>query len=292
MRDERPYLSDYERFPRLWALIAEADACVAMGRIEDLTSVCRSPFDLLLNSDELTQIVVESLASVANGERLHPAWLSKTAEEWVVVDNKDYSLRLLARKPRNTPLLQSLNFNCLVGNLSGPEYGIVVYELPPGTPINEFSVGLKAGKGRRIAMPAGQSCELLARSDIPHVEMAVPVLTLTLYPKVYSPLIWCFDRDTLTSVMAMASHDSPVRRQAGAALLQNIHQTEAVSVEESLQTLARLAGDEAHFVRWSAIQGLCAIDLDFAHPYLLEAARDRHPAVAAAAQRAISLHLT
>lgn len=291
MNNDRSYLSRSDEFPRLLALIAKADECVANGRTADLTSECRSAFDHLLTSDELTMVVIESLESVASGDLLHPVWLSKTAEEWVVVDTKDYSLRLVARKPRNTALLQSLNFNCLIGNLSGPEFGIVVYECPSGTPLDDFKVGLKTKECRRIAMPERHSCELLADNDIPHVQMKVPVLTLTLYPKVYSPLIWCFDRDTLTSVMAMGSHDSPVRRQAGAELLRYIHQAESISVHESLQTLARLATDEAHFVRWSAIQALCAIDLDFARPYLLKAEVDPHPGVAAAARRAVSTHL-
>lgn len=291
MDRERSYLSESKRFPLLAALAAQAESCVSTGSADLLTSECRIAFDNLLNSNELSTIVVDSLKSAAAGGISHPVWLSKTAEEWVVADTKDYSLRLVAQKPRRNPLLHSLNFNCLVGNLSGPEYGIDVHGLPPGIPVDEFKAGIKAQPGRKISLSKGQSCELLACSDIPQVQMSMPVLTLTLYPKVYAPIIWYFDKDTMLSVMATASHDSPIRRQAGAVMLQHILQSENVSVDASLQTLSKLTRDESHFVRWTAIQGLCAIDLEFAQPYLLKAGADRHPAVAEAAKRAIALHL-
>lgn len=288
---ERPYLSDSERFPLLVALNTQAKNCTSSGNANRLTSECRDGFDRLLRSNELPTIVTESLQSMADGGASHPAWLSKTAEEWVIVDTKDYSLRLAACKPRQSPLLQSLNFNCLVGNLSGPAYRIDVHRLPPGTAIDEFRAGIKAEPTRKITLSKGCSCELIASSDIPLITMSMPVLTLTLYPKIYAPIVWCFDKENMVSVMATASHDSPVRRQAGAAMLQHILQLEDVPVQASLHTLSKLTRDESHFVRWAAIQGLCAIDFEFAEPYLINARLDRHPAVAKAASRAIDLHL-
>lgn len=290
MLDQRGYLAEPGRFPRLTALVARADACVASGTLADLTDDCRNPFDQLLNSRELTDIVTEALLRQAQGETSHPEWLSKTAEEWVVLDTPDYSLRLTARKPRPGPLLQSLNFNCLVGNMSGPALTITCYRFPDDSRNDAFRVGLHAVEGERTTLQAGQSLELLANRDIPNVTLQAPVLTLTLYPKLYAPLIWCFDRQSLQSVMAMASHDSPVRRQAGAAMLQHIHQSEELPVEASLDTLSTLAQDSSHFVRWAALQGLCSIDLDHARPHLIRAAEDPHPAVAAAARRAIVSH--
>ncbi|MGB5907057.1 MAG: HEAT repeat domain-containing protein [Stenotrophomonas maltophilia] len=290
MNEHRRYLTE-GRFPRLSALAAAADACVAEGNAAYLTSHCREPFDGFLRSDELSLIVAETLHAVASGDLVHPEWLSKTAEEWVVMDTRDYSLRLVARKPRPGQLLQSLNFNCLVGNMSGPEFSLTRYGFPAGAQMDAFKVGLKAVESGTLSLGRGESVELLMNQDIPHVQMRAPALTLTLYPKVYAPLIWCFDRQSLQSVMALASHDSPVRRQAGAAMLQHIHQTEVLPVEASLSTLSALVRDESHFVRWAALQGLCAIDLEHARPHLLEAARDVHPAVAAAAQRAIAAHL-
>ena len=291
MHEHRRYLSEGERYPRLGALAAAADACVAEGNAQYLTGQCREPFDDLLRSEELSRIVTESLEAVASGDLVHPEWLSKTAEEWVVMDTRDYSLRLVARKPRPKQLLQSLNFNCLVGNMSGPEFSIARHGFPPGAQMDEFKVGLRAVERGTLTLARGESIELLMRQDIPSIDMRVPALTLTLYPKVYAPLIWCFDRESLQSVMALASHDSPVRRQAGAAMLQHIHQAETLPVEASLATLSALVRDESHFVRWAALQGLCSIDLDNARPHLLEAAHDPHPAVAAAAQRAILAHL-
>lgn len=289
---EKPYyLSESEKFPLLAALITRAESCILAGSLDRLTSECRDEFDMLLNSNELQAIVTESLRSVAGGGASHPAWLSKTAEEWVIVDTKDYSLRLAAHKPRQNPLLHSLNFNCLVGNLSGPVYRIDVYKLPSGIAVDEFKAGIKAQPGPGITLSKGQFCELNASSDIPRITLSMPVLTLTLYPKAYAPIVWCFDKDTMMSVMATASHDSPVRRQAGAAMLQHILRSEDVPVQASLQTLSELTRDDSHFVRWAAIQGLCAIDLEFAEPYLIHARMDRHPAVAEAAGRAIDLHL-
>lgn len=291
MHKHRRYLSEGKRYPRLGALAAAADACVAEGNTASLTGHCREPFDDLLRSEELSQIVAESLEAVASGDLVHPEWLSKTAEEWVVMDTRAYSLRLVARKPRPTQLLQSLNFNCLVGNMSGPEFSMTRYGFPPGTQRDAFRVGLQAVDNGTLSLARGESVELLMCQDIPNIDMRVPALTLTLYPKVYAPLIWCFDRDSLQSVMAVASHDSPVRRQAGAAMLQHIHQAEVLPVDASLATLSALVRDESHFVRWAALQGLCSIDLEQARPHLLEAAQDPHPAVAAAAQRAIAAHL-
>ncbi|WP_228736218.1 HEAT repeat domain-containing protein [Xanthomonas euvesicatoria] len=291
MHDQRSYLSDKECFPQLSALAAAADDCVAKGRAEHLTHDCRAWFDSLLLSDDLSRIVVQSLQSVANGDLVHPDWLSKTAEEWVVLETRDYSLRLVARKPRPAPLLQSLNFNCLVGNMSGQEFSIARYYFPPDSKIDEFKVGLQASENGRVILARGQSVELLASQDIPKIDIRIPTLTLTLYPKVYAPLIWCFDKASLKSVMALASHDSPVRRQAGASMLQHIHQSETLPVEASLATLSKLVLDSSHFVRWAAIQGLCAIDLEYARPHLLRAANDPHSSIASAAQRAIKTYL-
>lgn len=291
MSDPRRYLTEVERFPRLAALVAQAEACVAGDTLPGLTHVCRKAFDQLLGSRELSEIVSEALQQMAKGDAMHPEWLSKTAEEWVVVDTPDYSLRLVARKPRQGALLQSLNFNCLVGNMSGPGFPISCYRFPDDARIDAFKVGMLAVEGEQVMLEAGQSLELLAERDIPNITLQAPVLTLTLYSKCYAPLIWCFDRKTLQSVMAMASHDSPVRRQAGAAMLQHIHQSEALPVEASLETLSTLAQDSSHFVRWAALQGLCGIDLEHARPHLLRAVDDPHPAVAAAASRAVAAHL-
>lgn len=291
MREPRTYLSEIQRFPRLASLVAAADTCVANGAQAGLTSQCRTQFDQLLNSQELKAIVVESLRHQAAAKFTHPEWLSKTAEEWVVVDTPEYSLRLVARKPRRGQLLQSLNFSCLVGNMSGPAFPVVCYSFPPESKISQFGTGVRAVETRTVSLSAGDSMELLANRDIPNISLATPVLTLTLYAKVYAPLIWCFDRTSLKSVMAMASHDSPVRRQAGAAMLQHIHHSEALPEEASLATLSTLVRDPDHFVRWAALQGLCSIDLDFARPHLLSAANDPHPAVADAARRAIAIHI-
>ncbi|MDV9040256.1 HEAT repeat domain-containing protein [Stenotrophomonas sp. RAC2] len=284
-------MSEAERYPLLAALVAAADNCVATGRMANLTGVCRNEFDRLLNSHELASIVSASLAEVADGHWSHPEWLSVTAEEWVVVDTKDYSLRLVARKPRQNDRIESLNFSCLIGNMSEPAFTINCYQFPHSCRVDEFRTGLLAVEAGTTVLARGQSVEMRAERDIPDVVLRAPAIMLTLYAKVYPPLVWCFERTSLTSVMAVASHESPVRRQSAAAMLQHIHQLEDLPVAPSLETLSCLARDEAHFVRWAALQGLCSIDFNYGRAYLLAAASDPHPAVAAAAKRAIAAHL-
>lgn len=291
MPERRGYLTEPERFPQLALLVSQAEACVAAGSLGELTRICRASFQQLLDSHELTEIIVETLQLMAQGKSAHPEWLSRTTEEWIIADTPNYSLRLVARKPRPGLLLQSLNFNCLVGNMSGPALSMIHYRFPESARIEQFEVGLQAYEEERMLLEKGSCVELLAHRDIADVVLQAPALILNLFPKVYAPLIWCFDRQSLRSVMAVASHDSPVRRQAAAEILRHIHQSEDLPVEASLETLGALTRDSAYFVRWAALQGLCAIDLDHARSYLISAARDPHPAVAAAARRAISTHL-
>lgn len=291
MGNERFYLTEFDRFPALSSLAALADACAKEDNLGKLTSECRTTFDRFLNSGELSAVVTTALRAFADGQAAHPNWLSRIAEEWIILDTKDYSLRLVATKPKKAPLLQSLNFNCLIGNPAGVEYVIDLHRFPSGVTMDEFKSGVEATFNERIALTKGQSCELLATEHIPSVKLSAPSLTLTLYPKVYAPIIWCFDKVTLLSVMAMASHDSPVRRQAGAEMLRHILLSEDISVQASMETLQVLTRDDSHFVRWSAIQSLCAIDFNASRPYLIRAAQDPHPAVAASARRAIAAHV-
>jgi hypothetical protein len=183
-------------------------------------------------------------------------------------------------------------FDCLVGNLGQNPLQLVRYGFPAGAKCEVFERGAKLLIGEAEQVEQGESRLLLADRDVPDYRVTHPVLMLQLHPKVFAPLIWMFDRDSGTAEMASASSEKPVRYQAIAGILQHILRDPALPAEASLQTLSKLFRHDLHFVRWSALQSMCAIDFEFAKAYLLEACRDPHPAVVEAANRAASRFLT
>lgn len=109
------------------------------------------------------------------------------------------------------------------------------------------------------------------------VEEQLPLLVFT--SKTFLPLIWQFDPETLLPLYGIAANPKSSRLQYAAILPSELGSAEDVPALEGLLEYPD------HFVRWSAVKNIMALDEDRGMRALRAAVSDPHPHVSRAAKR-------
>jgi hypothetical protein len=284
--DTRFYLDPEqgERFEVLQATLSEIESGDAPG-----VRQWSSAFDRLLKSGELEIIIGEILAKMSNPDSFQPSWISERVEEWLIAESSRFSLRAIVAKPQRGDrqgFISSLTQDVLVGNLGKMPVHFVRHTFPAGTHREVFQRGLTLEQREVGSIAHLESTCFEAAHDVAEYTISAPTLVVQLSPKSFAPLVWVFDKTTKAAVMCTASYDAPVRNQVVAELLQHLAMEPAGPAQPSMDILLRLVSNRHHYVRWRALQSLCAVDFEVAKPYLLNACDDTHPTVAHAARQA------
>lgn len=284
---ERFYLDprNKERFAALHDLLRTLESTDVQAGERAVLRWSRT-FNNLLQSGELQTIIGEILTEMSVSMAFQPGWISNRAEEWFIADSPNFSLRAYVVRPPMNDVLFSLSQDCLIGNLGQSPVHFQRHAFPAGLRRDVFDRNLILSEGSRETIAPLQSTTLACASDIPEYIIPAATVLVQLSPKVYAPLVWVFDRPTRSALMCSSSYEAPVRNQAVAEALQYLAMESSAPVEPFLTALNQLATNPHHYVRWRALQSLCAIDFDFAKPYLLKACEDEHPTVAHAARKA------
>ncbi|RZI57140.1 MAG: HEAT repeat domain-containing protein [Rubrivivax sp.] len=247
----------------------------------------RSAFNGFLNSGEAERLAEVILEQNYHDEKFQVPWISTTSEEWIIAESSLFSLRVTIPKPNRKQSVISLEHDCLIGNLGFTPHSFRRHRFPPRADLRVFDPTACMKRGVEETLAQGESRHWRAGTDLIENTIRAPVLLLTLYPKVPAALRWEFSTETGLPTLCMASSDTPVRKQMVAQVLQHLILAEDLPSEDAVILLRRIAQDPHHFVRWSAIQTLCALDFEAAKPLLISACDDPHPILSAAARRAV-----
>jgi len=104
-----------------------------------------------------------------------------------------------------------------------------------------------------------------------------PTIIVQLQSETVAPLRWVFDPATHAPVRAVASRLSSSRLQFTCRTLA------ALGSPSSIPALRRLTAHPEHYVRWAAVQSICAISRDEGIACLQQALHDDHPHIRRAA---------
>jgi hypothetical protein len=252
-------------------------------------TACEAPFCDLVGSSFLTELVnhelsllAEDPAVVADGLRSETAFDVAQTADWTL------SVRIMAPPATADDLIWSSAEHLLFGIPAvrgARELEFTRYEQPAPEPCEVLDPDrILLRRGRTTAGP-GEVRLLRAGKDVLQstAGTAAPALILVLTSAPVMPFRWGYDVGSLRPVKIAASGGASWRLDYAVRLLA------AARDKESVPVLTKLAGHEHHFVRWTAIRAVTALD-PAAGTALIEeaAASDPHPHIRQAAGRALA----
>lgn len=171
----------------------------------------------------------------------------------------------------------------ICANLGPPPLEFDIFEMPAEHRYDVFDRSVRPNFVRRCRQEKGEALGIEAGRHI--LRMVKPaadayqVYAVSLHTR--HSVIWHFDADTLEPKYAAAANLMSSRVQTAIGILGQMADQSALPV----LTAAAESGD--HFVRWSAISAVTAIDPQEGLVLLRRASEDPHPHVRSAAKRAL-----
>jgi hypothetical protein len=140
---------------------------------------------------------------------------------------------------------------------------------------------------RLVAMPSttlvpGMVARFRSPSEAFRLRLERPAVLIQLQSATVASLRWVFSPDTLEPVRAAAARLSSSRLQF------TCHTLAALGSPTSIPALKKLTAHPEHYVRWAAIQSICAISRDDGLECLRLASEDDHPHVRRAAEKTLA----
>ena len=251
---------------------------------------CEDQFRDLARSGFLAQVVNADLERVSN----EPSYIPDGATEdtLTIVNTDRFNLVFKIMEPvagrgpagigRRAPRLASLPEHAMIWNIGAVPLNLHLFRLaePYDNTVLDRSRPLEAlgpssvDPQTLLKLRAGKDLYLASE-----VEEQLPLLVFT--SKTFLPLIWRFDPETLLPSYAIAANPRSSRLQFAASLLSKLGSAEDVSALEGLLEYPD------HFVRWSVVKNIMALDEDRGMRALRVATSDPHPHVSRAAKRSL-----
>jgi hypothetical protein len=281
------------RVPALSELIAQLDEAEEMASRDCQPSVPLSvmrfepAFARLMQSRELEIILAEMLGELSVEEYYRRDYISPRLEEWFIASSRLYSLEALVIRPSTNPTFSTFSQDCIIGNLGGAPIEFLQHRLSAIRDLGAFETGLQLPQGEPGAIQSRQCAVFRCGLDAIELALSAPAIQVQLLCGQHAPLVWRFTRSDRRAQLATAATDSATRSQIVGEFLQHLANESLETIGASIGYLETLVQSPHHFVRWRALQSLCAIDFQHAKPLLLQALHDPHPAVAEAAGRAV-----
>jgi hypothetical protein len=252
-------------------------------------AACEAPFCDLVESSFLTELVnhelsllVEDPAVVADGLRSETAFDVAQTADWTL------SVRIMAPRATADDLIWSSAEHLLLGIPAvrgARELEFIRYEQPAPEPCEVLDPDRILMRRGRTTTGPGQVRLLQAGKDVLQSAAgtaAALILVLTSAPVM--PFRWGYDVGSLRPVKIAASGGASWRLDYAMRLLA------AARDKESVPVLNKLAGHEHHFVRWTAIRAVTALDPAAGTALIKEAAAgDPHPHIRQAAGQALAM---
>jgi hypothetical protein len=188
-----------------------------------------------------------------------------------------------------SPNVYSPVADAIYGNLGPAVFPVCVHTRPDGADI------LALDKSQRLTLQPcrelapGATLTVRAARDVPEYRCTERTLILKLTSRTGPPLVWVYDKASGVPQMASSGSLAASRMQMMLRTLVALEgeRDDADGRRRSVDAIERLASHDFLFLRWTAIQSLCALDGERGLHHLRNARRDPHPHVAAAAARAL-----
>jgi len=275
--------------PRLKAVPAldrfhnEVTALLASGDPETFWN-CAEHFSYLLSGSCITEIINHELHAFT----VDPLYIPDDATEQALtlVRTNDYTLELRFIPPY-VPIgrfVRSASEHCFAGLVSSGPTTVERYLQPNPFPHDVFDRSRSLVPMKTVVLSKSQCLRVRAGYDCFAIR---PCPTEQIYlffrSRAHLRLLWEYSTETLLPVKAVATDPASSRLQYASRLLS------AMSYREAIPTLFGLMDHPEHFVRWTAVQSIVALDLEKGLEALRAATQDPHPHIRNAALKGLAM---
>lgn len=242
--------------------------------------------DFLVSSD-ISRIIQDLLVAILKSSYyLHPASLDQNI---LLFDSASFAISLVfvTAERIDRDRITSPTSSYLLGLVGRHDLPYTLFGFPTSVRLAEFCSGVKLDLIDENSLKPGNLMHISHESNVLLLRPHVPTLAVKVASKISAPIVWVFDRHTLTSLISSSSTLGPSHAQMIANMLKCLHANESEVDDRVINQLLELTFAKEHFVRWSAMSALCSLDFDAAEPRLLEFVSDPHPEIQLAANKAL-----
>jgi len=268
--------------PALDAFISAVDETLASGD-EDAFWRCEPFFRALCRSGFERELINYELRRMAEGGTYLP--MGGTGLKLMITSRPRYSLLLVLINPSDIAdtAYSTMPEHRMMGVLGPAALDLQLFKQPPGVRNDVFDPSAALLPNGNLSLGPGDMASFVASRDVigtRHCE--APTLTLLFGSDVRHSVRWEYDTATLLPLRAIAAETAPARLQYTARLFTQM------GGESTLPGLRRMLDHPEHFVRWTALQSIMAIDPVEGAARIREAVLDPHPHIRNAATRALA----
>ena len=265
--------------PALGRFCSQADEFMRAGDPESFWKA-EPAFQELLASDFLEAFVLRELSMVAEndshfvfGSEIHVPLVESAAFSLLV--------KLLPPEMAAVSPLASLTEHLMLA-VWQDEVEVQKFTIEPPFRHDVFDRSKRLLPMDVINLAPGKVIGFHSPEDIFRLRMKRPVLLIQLQSATVLPLRWVFHPETLEPVRAVSSRLSSSRLQF------TCHTLAALGSPSSIPALKRLMTHPEHYIRWAAVQSICAISREEGIRCLRKSLEDDHPHIRNAAQKTLA----
>jgi hypothetical protein len=267
--------------PDLHTFISAVDETFASGdedafwRCESFfRALCQSGFERKLINYELRRMTEGGTHSAPGGIGL----------KLMIASRPRYSLLLILSNPSDVAdmVYSTMPEDRMLGVLGPAALELGLFKQPPGIRNEVFDPSAALLPNGDLALGSGDMATFVAGRDVIGTRHCdAPTLTVLFGSDIRQSVRWEYDPATLLPLRAIAAATAPSRLQYTARLFTHL------GGESTLPGLRRMLDHREHFVRWTALQSIMAIDPIEGAARVHEAVLDPHPHIRNAAARAL-----
>src|SRR3954451_13652819 len=267
--------------PALHTFLSAVDETFASGdenafwRCESFfRALCKSGFERELINYELRRMTEGGAYSALGGSGL----------KLMITSRPRYSLLLMLTNPSDIAdqVFSTMPEHRMLAVLGPAALELRLFKQPPSVRNEVFDPSVALLPNGDLALGPGDVATFVAGRDVIGTRHCdAPTLTLLFGSDIQQSVRWEFDPATLLPLRAIAAETTPSRLQYTAQLFTHL------GGESTLPGLRRMLDHREHFVRWTALQSIMAIDPIEGAARLHEAVLDPHPHMRNAATRAL-----
>jgi len=277
--------SELERIravPALSAFVDTVENILAEGD-EDAFWRCEPAFRALSTSGFERDLTGYELGRMATVRGYIPP--GSTSVKLTIVRRPEYRLLLILVRPNDVPepKYSTMPEHRMMSVLGPGTVSAHLYVQPPGLRNEVFDPQARLVPNGKVKLGPGDMVKFRAGHDVIGASNCdAPAMTVLFVSDVRRSLLWEYDPATSLPTRALAAETGSSRLQYTARLLA------AVGGNSSLPGLRRLLEHKDHFVRWTALRSIMALDPEEGTARVREAVNDPHPHVRNAATRSLA----
>jgi hypothetical protein len=267
--------------PALYAFISAVDETLASGE-EDAFWRCESFFRALCQSGFERDLINYELRRMAEGGAY--STLGGSGLKLMITSRPRYSLLLILSNPSDVAdsAYSTMPEHRMLAVLGPAALELRLFKQPPGVRNEVFDPSAALLPNGDLALGSGDIATFVAGRDVIGARRCdAPTLTVLFGSDIRQSVRWEYDPATLLPLRAIAAETAPSRLQYTAQLFTHM------GGESTLPGLRRMLDHREHFVRWTALQSIMAIDPIEGAARVHEAVLDPHPHIRNAAARAL-----